>query len=144
MHIRGPGSVKPPKYTPKWLFLGHFWPDFCQIWNFKAHNATWEGCGIVWDSVPVAWNHLGPTWTPPGAPESPRPGFFGLGAFWGVPMWNPPCFVWFCRNFNKIPPFLYILRSQEPHWPKKGTKKGPIFVNLIAAKMNPDLTPCHI
>jgi len=41
--------------------LGHFWPNFHQIWDFKAQNATWEGCGIVWDSVPVVWNNLGPT-----------------------------------------------------------------------------------
>ena len=44
-------------------FLAKF---FAQIWDFKAHNGTWEGCGIVWDSIPVSCHHRGPTWTPLG------------------------------------------------------------------------------
>ena len=55
------GAQKKPKYTPKRAFWGHFWPNFHPFWYFKAQNATWEGCGLVWDSIPVAWNHLGPT-----------------------------------------------------------------------------------
>ena len=68
-HGGGAGSLKPPK----WLFWGHFGQDFHQFWDFYSHNATWEGCSIVWDIVPVVWNHLGPTWTPSGALGARQP-----------------------------------------------------------------------
>ena len=35
---------------------GYFWnifgPHFTQFGDFKANNATKEGCSLVWDSVP--------------------------------------------------------------------------------------------
>ena len=70
MRMVGPGSVKPPKYTPKCLFLGHFWPDFSQFWEFKTQNASWEGCGIVWDIVPVAWDQFTPIWMRASNPQN--------------------------------------------------------------------------
>ena len=96
----GPGSSKPPKYTPKWLFLGQFGSNFSQFWDFNAHNATWEGCGIVWDIVPMVWNHLGSTWTPLGP----------LGA------WKPPKWLFFFRKSAQLPNTLSSFVKDEMAW----------------------------